>query len=246
MNWTEEEVRLALALYCQLPFGKLHRGNPEVIALAQKIGRTPSAVAMKLVNIASLDPAIRESGRSGLGNASALDRDVWTEFGRDWEGALTPAAEKLGIEPPKEWTPPETVVQTTREASVKVRTKQYIFRRMILSGYGSRCCMSGLAIEKCLVASHIKEWSKFESERLNPHNGLCLSALHDKAFEHGYITVTPDYVVRVSGAVAESKGDDFALETLGSLSGKPIRKPERFVPSPDFLAWHEEKKFLGA
>ena len=69
IRWTKEQLKLAFHLYCQLPFGKLHQRNPEIIKLANMIGRTPSAVAMKLVNFASLDPAITGTGRSGLGNA---------------------------------------------------------------------------------------------------------------------------------------------------------------------------------
>ena len=48
------------------------------------MGRTPSALAMKLVNIAGLDPAITSTGRRGLSNASAGDRDMWdTRIGSD-------------------------------------------------------------------------------------------------------------------------------------------------------------------
>jgi len=83
--WSREQVKLAFNLYCQLPFGKLYKGNKEVIELASLIHRTPSAVAMKLVNIASLDPAITGTGRSGLSNASALDKEVWSEFSNDWD-----------------------------------------------------------------------------------------------------------------------------------------------------------------
>ena len=82
MKWTEDELKLALALYCQIPFGKMHSRNQDVIRLAGNIGRTPSAVAMKLVNLASLDLAIINSGRSGLGNASAMDRRVPDESDR--------------------------------------------------------------------------------------------------------------------------------------------------------------------
>jgi len=78
--WTKEQVKLAFHLYCQIPFGKIDSRNKEVISLSNSIGRTPSAVAMKMLNISSLDPAITSTGRVGLGNASALDREVWAEF----------------------------------------------------------------------------------------------------------------------------------------------------------------------
>jgi hypothetical protein len=64
-KWTKEQLKLAFHLYCQLPFGKLDQRNAEVVQLAKAIERTPSAVAMKLVNFASLDPAVRTSGRKG-------------------------------------------------------------------------------------------------------------------------------------------------------------------------------------
>jgi len=64
-RWTREQLKLAFHLYCQLPFGKLHSRNAEIVELAQLIGRTPGAVAMKLVNFASLDPAITSTGRAG-------------------------------------------------------------------------------------------------------------------------------------------------------------------------------------
>lgn len=86
MPWTDDQLKLAFYLYCQLPFGKLHHRNQEIIKLAELIGRTPSAVAMKLCNFASLDPAVTETGRTGLGNASTRDRKVWADFHADWEG----------------------------------------------------------------------------------------------------------------------------------------------------------------
>ncbi len=84
-RWTKEQLKLALHLYCQLPFGKLDMRTPDVIRLAKLIGRTPSAVSMKLNNFASLDPAITGTGRKGLDGASNLDREIWAEFHADWE-----------------------------------------------------------------------------------------------------------------------------------------------------------------
>jgi putative restriction endonuclease len=76
-RWTEDETRQALALYGRLEFGQFDQNNPEVIALAKVIDRTPSSIAMKLGNFASLDPKITSSGRKGLDGASKLDRKTW-------------------------------------------------------------------------------------------------------------------------------------------------------------------------
>lgn len=87
--WTRDQLLRTLALYCQIPFGKMHARNPDVLALAAAIGRTPAAVAYKLSNFASLDPAERARGIAGMKNSSAADREVWAEFYGRWEVLAT-------------------------------------------------------------------------------------------------------------------------------------------------------------
>ncbi|PCH61796.1 MAG: hypothetical protein COC19_04245 [SAR86 cluster bacterium] len=57
-NWVREEVWAALVLYLKTEFGRIHKGNPEIIALSQKIYRTPSSVALKMSNLAALDQTL--------------------------------------------------------------------------------------------------------------------------------------------------------------------------------------------
>lgn len=78
-RWTEDETQRVLALYGRIPFGQFHQNNAEVIALAKAIDRTPSSVAMKLCNFASLDPKITRTGRKGLDQSTKLDRRIWSE-----------------------------------------------------------------------------------------------------------------------------------------------------------------------
>ncbi len=61
--WTREHFLIALNLYCKLPFGKLHKGNPIIMEVAQKMGRTPSSLAMK--TFATLRHLIRFNRRVG-------------------------------------------------------------------------------------------------------------------------------------------------------------------------------------
>ena len=84
-GWTRPQLLVAFNLYCQMPFGKMHARNPQIIKYAELIGRTSSALAMKLTNIASLDPTITSSGRKGLDGASAADGAMWEEMQADWE-----------------------------------------------------------------------------------------------------------------------------------------------------------------
>jgi len=84
LNWSRDQSLVAFSLYWRLPFGRFHSNNPEIIKYAALIQRTPSALAMKLSNIASLDPAILMTGRSGLKAASKMDKALWQEMQQDW------------------------------------------------------------------------------------------------------------------------------------------------------------------
>lgn len=254
-RWSEEQTKLAFHLYCQLPFGKLDQRNSEVKALAQLIGRAPSAVAMKLVNFASLDPAIINSGRRGLSNASELDRKIWDAFNADWEGMALECQrlrEQLAMDAPDRDLTPETesiegelldYTGKTKTAIVEQRIKQAFFRRAVLSSYRGRCCMSDVDQPRLLMASHIVPWSDDAQNRLNPRNGLCLSALHDRAFDRGLIALTDDLKVLVSSQLRQSKSS-FVESVLWPLEGRSIQLPERFVPDVEFVRRHRQTRFV--
>lgn len=254
--WSKEQVKLAFNLYCQLPFGKLSKGNRDIIELAGLINRTPSAVAMKLVNIASLDPAITSTGRSGLSNASAMDKEVWEEFCGDWDKLaleclqlydqlkLKKGLGQSGHQAATEPEETEDYTGKTREVITQQRVRQSFFRRSVLNSYKGQCCMSGLSEPKLLIASHIAPWSFDKSNRLNPRNGLCLSAIHDKAFDRGLITLDKDFRVILSSQLEQRK-DALVHDLFIPLAGKSITLPERFIPDESFLAIHRSEVFLG-
>lgn len=244
-GWTRQQSLVAFSLYCRLPFGRFHMRNPEIIQYANLIGRTPSALAMKLSNIASLDPAITSTGRSGLSGASSADKAMWQEMQQDWAAfsiAMAQAEQELcSISLPTAIDGPSNRT-TSKIAEVKVRIGQKFFRDAVLSAYNQRCCISGLAKPKLLVASHIVPWKTDEQNRLNPHNGLALSALHDKAFDLGFITIDKDYRVVVSSQDTDTN-DLFFNTAIASFHGKPIALPEKFYPAAQFLAFHREHIF---
>ena len=250
-NWTLEQLKLAFYLYCQIPFGKLHQGNPRIIELAKLIGRTRSAVAMKLVNFASLDPSITGTGRKGLGNASVLDREVWDEFHADWERLAVECEQlrqylllehKLKPEQPRDVGEDFSLgdfIGETRRALVEQRVKQSFFRRAVLASYRGRCCISGVSDTRLLVASHIVPWRDDKANRLNPSNGLCLSAIHDKAFDSYLFSLTDDTRVVLSKRLRVTK-DTFLKDVFWPIEGRVIELPERFGPQPGFLQRHRE------
>jgi len=249
-GWTRQQLLVAFNLYCQMPFGKMHSRNPEIIKYAALLGRTPSALAMKLTNIASLDPAITATGRKGLEGASASDKAMWEEMQADWERFAVEAQQAFSalgataeIEAGGSDAPisDEAADYTGINKPVQTMTRigQDFFRRTVLSAYDYRCCITGLAIPRLLVASHIVPWRVDEKNRLNPGNGLCLSTLHDKAFDVGIITIAEDMTVRVSRAHT-SNADHFFKTALLAYDGKPIALPKKFRPQAEFLAYHRD------
>ena len=114
-RWTEEETKRSLYLYFQTPFGRMHATNPEIIALAKAIDRSPDSVAMKLCNFASLDPKITESGRKGLEGATKLDRQIWAEFNDNWTALIM---EVEALEPTETVTTRGTVSAFRRRSTV--------------------------------------------------------------------------------------------------------------------------------
>jgi hypothetical protein len=244
--WTNEQLRLAFYLYCQLPFGKLHSRNPKIINMAALIGKTPGAMAMKLVNFASLDPAIQNNGRKGLGNASIADKKIWSEFHENWDKltaecvALLQNNTQSVIVEKKELS---DYSGETYDAIVSVRVGQSFFRKAVLASYRNTCCISGVSLPQLLIASHIIPWADAKENRLNPSNGLCLSAIHDRAFDKGLITIRPDYTIYVSRILKEKYNNSKQMKLLIDSDKKMITLPEKFLPNKDFLDWHNKNIF---
>ena len=204
---------------------------------------------MKLTNIASLDPAITSSGRTGLRKASANDRAMWDEMHNDWERfavesqrameAIQPPAMKIDKAVQEE---PDYPVGQDRVVQTTTRIGQSFFRSMILSAYNERCCITGLSIPSLLVASHIVPWSHDKQDRVNPRNGLLLSTLHDKAFDNGILTLNDDMTVRISPKHSGSD-DRYFSESIERYEGLPIRLPQKFAPDQDLLSYHRTHIF---
>jgi putative restriction endonuclease len=249
-DWTREQVLAGLHIYLQLNYGQLHSRNAKIKELADWIGRTANSVALKLCNLASLDPAVLASGRKGMDGASKVDKAVWTELLGNWDATVLEAASVYGklaarhgldLADELDVDLPPTELGRTRTATVQVRVNQARFRKSVLVGYNSTCCISGLQNEKLLIASHIVPWSEDPHNRLNPQNGLSLAALHDRAYDQGLITVLPDYTVRVSRALKTKSADAFLQESLLRFDNAPIRMPSRLAPAPEFLRRHAQR-----
>ena len=130
-----------------------------------------------------------------------------------------------------------------RMAYVKQRVNQNAFRAMILNNYDNRCAITGISIPELLVASHIIPWSVNKKERLNPENGICLSALYDRAFDQGFISIDKKNRIILADKLRYYETEDFYARHFESIKNQSIRLPEEHLPNPVFLEWHRDCVF---
>ena len=138
---------------------------------------------------------------------------------------------------------PVTVDSRTVALSQTVRREgQGTFRMRLLDAYG-RCAITGEKTQPVLDAAHIQPYLGPASNHVQ--NGLLLTKEFHALFDKGYVTVTPDYTVRVSAALREEWQNGVRYY---AFDRQPLRRlPERpqLLPSRDALAWHQENRFLG-
>jgi putative restriction endonuclease len=249
--WTKEELILAFNLYLKIPFGKMHSTNKDIIHLANLIGRTPSSIALRLVNYASVDPALQARGIKGMNGGTKIVQPIWDEFFSNQEKLVFLSEQILAQ---NENTSIENKYQDIlfdlkglkgesiiRE--VKTRVNQSVFRQMVLTNYTTKCAITGIDIPELLLASHIVPWSKNENERLNPENGICLSALYDKAFDKGLIGINQNYQVILSANLKKKKETSFYQSHFASIENLKITDPVKYLPRKEFLEYHLDTIF---
>lgn len=252
-DWTEDQTTLALWLYRQIPFNRASSKHPLIVQYAPLIGRNQNAVKMKIGNLGALDPELRARGIVGLGRTSKTDQVIWDRYAHDWEALALQAHTLLSA---AEGQPLTTTALTPleqraippgreREALVRQRVGQQLFRGAVLAAYDGRCCITGLNMPELLTASHIVPWAHAPEHRLNPANGLCLNALHDRAFDRGWLTIDPDDQLRIhiSRRVRALPDATATADLLLRYDRQPIRLPEVFAPDPALLRHHRDHVF---
>lgn len=262
--WTNDELMIAMNLYCKLPFGQLRHGNPLIIEVAEKLGRTPSSLSMKLCNLASLDPYHQARGIKGLSSTSRADRGIWDEFNSDWDRYGVESEEKLQLLLGKVVEDVATVPQVERRSrkpssiklpvnaptgptetimTTKARLGQRFFRQSVLASYNCQCCITGNPIPELLVASHILPWGNYPEHRLNPRNGLCLAQTQDAAFDRGLITFDEDYRLVLGPYLREYLPNEALERNFLDYEGRQIQMPDKFLPEYGFMQKHREEVF---
>lgn len=132
-RWTREQTIVAFNLYCKIPFNRVTSSHPEIIKVANEIGRSVNSVKMKIGNFGSFDPELKKRGIVGLANASKLDEEVWNEFNNNWDDLAFESEKVLSDFEGKDVS-----------EDVKTRVNQSFFRQTVLSAHNFSCCITGI------------------------------------------------------------------------------------------------------
>lgn len=252
IKWNREEIILAFDLYCRTPFGKISQNNPEIIKLANLLGRTPGSVGLKMHNLAHYDPELQKRNVTAMAHGSKLDEEIFAEFSKDWTELsyqaqiINAKMQNRNISEIIDFGNIEEIpAGEYKEQMMKTRVGQYFFRLAVLNSYGNRCCVTGLTKLDMLIASHIKPWkvSDRQTERTNPCNGLCLNPFHDKAFDRGLMTIDKNYNIIISRKIKEARMDQETRAWLLGYEKRQIILPDKFFPRKDFIEYHNDVVF---
>lgn len=155
-----------------------------------------------------------------LARAWALSRALPNELERRFQAALA------------------ALPVTEREATVRQRIGQNLFREGLMSLWGGRCAVTGLEVPALLRASHAKPWvDSNDAERMDVYNGLLLAAHWDAAFDAGLVSFDGD-----GGPLWSPRLPQTCREMLCRGSEVGVQLAPRHMT---YMAWHRDRVFLA-
>ena len=248
-NWTEDELKMAINVYCKISFIKARKSSPEIIKWAKIIGRSPGGLYSKICNLGHFDSGVEAKGLSHTGK---LDPIIWAEFEQNPEKVIYESelllAQRMGktLEDYTEISTEDLPEGKMREVVVRQRVNQRFFRDTVLSAYNSHCCITGISNSSLLEACHISSWADDTRNRTNPKNGLCMTPTFHRAYDKYLLSITPDYEIVVSGQIIDGAKDEQTQRYLVNLQHKKMLMPEKFAPNKVLLDEHysEYKRHL--
>jgi hypothetical protein len=95
------------------------------------------------------------------------------------------------------------VGKTTTKALIDARVGQGRYRRELENIWDGKCSVTGFSMPQLLRASHVKPWSvSNDKERLDPQNGLLLTANLDRLFDSGLVSFNKIGEMLISKAIS--------------------------------------------
>ena len=254
--WNEDETTLALYLYYLIESGKIGNRSKAINDLAVFLGRSRGSVEKKIGNLQFCD----NKNSKGLPHGSKTDSIIFDRYLLHPDVLDLTAKRIIDKNSADSYLIPSIVdanpysVSDTKEMALsdytgsetarlrKERNDQDSFRNRLLANYDQRCCLSGVSTPQLLIASHIVPWSKDESKRLDPRNGLLLNAYLDKAFDKGIISI--DYR-KLTVMISDKLKDEKALDYFNQFKGKEILLPKNsnVWPDKENLQYHNDVLF---
>lgn len=252
--WTRDEFILVMNLYTKIRYGQFNTNNSEVQKLASLIGKSPGAVAYKLVHFAGLDPFHKERGIKGLANPGKKAIEIYNDFQGNWNEMLYESEVLLAN---YKKTTIENIFFSENELAkikekegidvkrfVKTRINQTLFRKIVMNNYANTCAICGINLPELVIASHILKWSENEKERLNPSNGICFCSTHDRAFELGLMGINSEYKILFSNELDKISNKNTLEYVFHRHNNTSIIMPDKYFPNKDFLAIHFQERFI--
>jgi putative restriction endonuclease len=163
----------------------------------------------------------------GLHSAGKLAAEIDALMQTAQKGAIDEV--DLAPLPPQRQRIVRTIEQNFRESS---------FRRRVLTAYGNACAVCGMQLKLVDAAHIIPVYDPQSNDETG--NGLCLCALHHRAFDRALIAIAPDYSIHVNEDELKRleqegfhQGTDIFKSNLGKIIRLPPEKAQR--PKPKYL-----------
>ena len=125
--------------------------------------------------------------------------------------------------------------------SVRTRANQQAFRAIVFRIYQQTCCVTGLDLPEVNRASHIVGWAEDKGTRMDPRNGLCLSATYDAAFDKHLLSLDEDYRIILSRDLKDHYTGESVRAHFQKREGEQITLPKAYRPLPSYLERHRSK-----
>jgi len=240
--WSREEFILALELYFRIPFGQINKNNPDIIKLADFIGRTPSYVGMRLSNYANCDPKLKAAGIKGLEGGQQQCQPYWDEFANE-RGKLKSAAIESRIHLVETSSRDGINTHITEWDNLVNEMYDYKFQNIISKNYHEHCAISGMKTPQFLVGCHIIPSCENEAESMKASNGILLNLLYARAYVEGLIGFDTDYKIHFSSELKKHKFED-GYHLFKRYEGEHLHLGDVVVkPDTAFLEWHMDTVF---
>ncbi|RXJ90444.1 hypothetical protein CRV01_04605 [Arcobacter sp. CECT 8983] len=117
-----------------------------------------------------------------------------------------------------------------RESLIKARIGQSYFRNQLQSIFKT-CSICGIEHSELLVASHIKPWSKSNSDEKVDYqnNGLLLCVIHDKLFDRGFISFDDNGKIIISKKIKKEDFNKIRIDKKFRLGFEISKKMKEYL-----------------